>query len=160
MIHFAIAREIEIKMENEQEVAIAYFQALELSRRNAQNYVPITHSTKPANNPLDEIMPKPPQSFEFERVDLFSINKEEAQQLPAPTPPANLQQHAPNYSNDLQQTLMDIERQYAPSILANLDIYRKYEDKSKELGFVKEFPAKFFLKQAESIKKFKEKGEY
>jgi len=55
---------------------------------------------------------------------------------------------------------MDIEQQYAPSILANLDIYRKYKDKSKELGFVKEFPAQFFLKQAGSIKRFKEKGGY
>jgi len=160
LIHFAIAREIEAKMETEQEAAITYFQALELSRGNTQSHLPITPNTKPANNLLNDIIPKPPQPFEFEGVDLFSPNKEKALQLPVPTPQANLQQHAPNYSNDLQQTLMDIEQQYAPSILANLDIYRKYKDKSKELGFVKEFPMKFFLKQSESIKKFKEKGEY
>jgi hypothetical protein len=109
---------------------------------------------------LNEIIPKPPQPFEFEKVDLFSHNKEKVPQPPAPTPQANPQQHVPNYSNDLQQTLMDIERQYAPSILANLDIYRKYRNRAEELGIVREFPTKFFLKQAESIKKFKEKGGY
>lgn len=160
LIHFAIAREIEEKMENEQQAAITYFQALELSQRNTKSHAPITPNTKSANNPLNEIMLKPPQPFEFERVDLFSHNKEKVSQPPTPGPETNLQQHAQNYSIDLQQTLMDVERQYAPSILANLAIYRKYKDKSKELGFVKEFPAKFFLKQAESIKKFKEKGGY
>ena len=160
LIHFAIAREIEEKMENEQQAAITYFQALEIGDRNAQSYAPITPKTEPVNNPVSEIISKPPQPFEFERVDVFSQDRDRIPQPPATNPKANPQRHVPSYSNDLQQTLMDIEREYAPSILANLDIYRKYRNKAEELGVVREFPTKFFLKQAESIKKFKEKGGY
>ncbi len=85
LIHFASAREIEKKMENEQEAAITYFQALELSHGNTQSHLPITPNTKSANNPLNDIMPKPPQPFEFEKFDLFSLHKEKALQ-PVPVP--------------------------------------------------------------------------
>ncbi len=53
-----------------------------------------------------------------------------------------------------------INDSYGKQILELIDLGHKLKTKAKQLGIVLKFPEKFFIKQAESIEKFKLTGQY
>ena len=53
-----------------------------------------------------------------------------------------------------------VEKKYIPIIKEALARSEWHKNKAKELGIVLELPTEFFIKQSESIEKFKETGEY
>ena len=65
-----------------------------------------------------------------------------------------------NNNAERQIELTAIEEKYKPLILKKLKIYKEYTHLAERLGIVHKFPIRFFQKQMESIKKFKQKGGY
>ncbi len=61
---------------------------------------------------------------------------------------------------DMMEEIAYIDASYGKKILNLIDISHKLKAKAKELGVVLKFPKEFFIKQAESIEKFKRTGEY
>ncbi len=53
-----------------------------------------------------------------------------------------------------------INDSYGKQILGLIDLSHKLKARAKQLGIVLKFPEKFFIKQAESIEKFKKTGQY
>lgn len=64
------------------------------------------------------------------------------------------------YQADLQPQLMEIEKKYEPLIKEKIRVYKEYTHKAERLGIVHEFPIRFYEKQSESIKKFKQNEGY
>ncbi len=62
--------------------------------------------------------------------------------------------------SEVVEDLKELDKQYEKIILAKLSIYREYKKKAEDLGIVHKFSMQFFLRQAESIKKFKLNGGY
>ncbi len=61
---------------------------------------------------------------------------------------------------DMMQEITYIDASYGKKILNLIDLSHKLKAKAKDLGIVLKFPKEFFIKQAESIEKFKRTGEY
>ncbi len=59
-----------------------------------------------------------------------------------------------------QNEIESVEKKYIPAIKEALARSEWHKNKAKELGIVLELPTEFFIKQAESIEKFKKTGEY
>jgi hypothetical protein len=69
-----------------------------------------------------------------------------------------------NRINELQMEtrneIENVENKYIPLIKEALGRSEWHKNKAEELGIVLELPIEFFIKQAESIEKFKKTGEY
>ncbi len=61
---------------------------------------------------------------------------------------------------ELMQEITNIDTSYGKQILKLIDISHKLKKIAKDRGIVLKFPKEFFMKQAESIEKFKLTGEY
>ncbi len=61
---------------------------------------------------------------------------------------------------EMMQEITNIDASYGRQILKLIDISHKLKAIAKDRGIVLKFPKEFFIKQAESIEKFKETGEY
>lgn len=53
-----------------------------------------------------------------------------------------------------------LEKKYEPMILAKIADSKKYKQRAESLGIVHKFPISFFIRQIESINKFKKQGSY
>jgi regulator of sirC expression with transglutaminase-like and TPR domain len=65
-----------------------------------------------------------------------------------------------NDEGTLMAEIRDVDDEYGKHILALVDQSHKLKSKAKALGIILKFPEAFFIKQAESIEKFKRTGKY
>ncbi len=95
---------------------------------------------------LDLQIPSPPTKPN-NPYNQFSVNRD-----------PNIQRQ--NDKIEMMQEITNIDATYGRQILKLIDISHKLKAIAKERGIVLKFPKEFFIKQAESIEKFKLTGEY
>ncbi|MGD9487181.1 MAG: transglutaminase family protein [Calditrichaceae bacterium] len=151
LIHFAEARKLEEELYNEQQTEISYYEIQAMNKKNQYIY---PNQNKPTQkNLMDYLKIKTPDKAAFET---FNHTIPETKEVKS-TSNKNISLTS-NQKIELQTSLMEIEEKYKPKILAKLDVYREYKNKAEELGIVTKYPLEFFIKQSESLKRFKEKG--
>lgn len=151
LINFAEARKLEEELYNEQQAEIAFFEILAMNKKS-QEINPI--QTKPKQkNLMDYLKNETPEKAAFET---FNYTIPETKEVKS-TSNKNISLTS-NQKIELQTSLMEIQEKYKPKILAKLAVYREYKNKAEELGIVTKYPLEFFIKQSESLQKFKEKG--
>lgn len=157
LLHLAIAEKLEWKMQEEIQDALAISNILQMNRKNRSSYP--TSITKPKSgvNSFSDTVTNSPKPFQFGQPLWFNSNSTVTSQVQRQV---QSRKEVKRNATEFEQSIMIIVDKYKPRILKNLKIYREYRAKSEELGIVKEFPLQFFQKQAESIKLYKEKGEY
>ena len=160
-IHFALARELEEKMYAEKQAAIGSHRALQFNQKNAMSLSLPASGKQAQPNAFLQLLPEAPKPSQFEHVNIAGFDiVGQSQTLPKPNSRLNQPSNTNGYSVELQHELLEIEQKYAPEILSNIEIYKKFRVQAEDLGIVFKFPIEFFQKQAESIKQFKEKGGY
>ena len=149
---FGEARELEEQMWEEKQNVINennVFAELTKKKSNDEIYLPKPNN-EVQNNPLENI-PTIPQILPDEILSKpqTKVQKENSQT-----------NNQALYQADLQPQLMEIEKKYELMIMEKIKIYKEYTQRAEQLGIVHEFPIRFFEKQIESIKKFKQQGGY
>lgn len=152
LIHFAEARKLEEELYDEQQEEIAYYEAAAVNKKES-SINPILHKPGQKGN-MNFLKIKEPKKASFNSL---------GQNIPFKNDEKEFAQNRKNFLNssqraELQSSLFEIEERYKPKILAKLAIYREYKNKAEKLGIVKRYPLEFFIKQSESLKYFKEKG--
>lgn len=152
LIYFAEARKLEEELYYEQQAEIVYYELQAMNQKN-QDINPV-HNKTIQKNLMDFLKMEIPQKSNFESFDL------RIQQSRVENPPSNKNISLNSKQQaQLQPSFLAIEEKYKPKILAKLAIYHEYKNKAEELGIVKKYPLQFFVKQSESLKKYKEKGD-
>ena len=161
LIALSEAKELEDKIRNEIQNLVSQNEFLNnLDKRKSKNEVaPPSNNFSSQINLQQNIIQSAPNPSSFwiftnnsnSQIDNFKINigKEN--------------NHISNNTNNEAETqieLMEIENKYKPLILEKIKTYKEYTQKAEQLGIVHEFPIRFFEKQMESIKKFKQQGGY
>jgi len=155
LIHLAEARKLEEELYYEQKAEIAYYEVLTMNNKKEPSINP-NHFKPKQKNLMDFLKIETFEKAVFKSFRQTTSNKIiEKRSTPNQFISLNSEQRA-----ELQTSLLTIEEKYKPKILSKLAIYREYKKKAKELGIVIKYPLEFFIKQSESLKKFKEKGEY
>lgn len=152
LIHFAEARKLEEELYYEKQSEISYY---EIQGMNKKNQNPNLNLNKPGQkNIMDFLKIQKPQKANFQQISQNNLQENNTKN----TSPNKKILLNSNQQAELQSALIAIEEKYKPKILAKLAVYREYKNKAEELGIVKKYPLEFFIKQSESLKKFKEKG--
>ena len=146
------AKQLEEKMWREKQKAISeneFFTGL--TNKKIINILSPSEQNNSIKNNINEIIPSVQRLLTDENLSYTkSVVRNESKQI---------NDQSFNQA-DLQNEIMEIEKKFEPLILGKIKIYKKYTEKAEQLGIVHEFPTRFFQKQMESIKKFKEKGGY
>lgn len=165
ILHLEEARKLEALMDADKQAEVTYYQTRSKKMANSNPH-PLPnnnfYNTTPNLNIIWSDLPIPNMadpSKEFSKYSSFpnpSVNQKQ------PTSSRSSKQPFihPKYQTGLQISLIDIERKYIPLINAKIEVFKNYTNMAEELGIVKKFPVEFFIKQAESLKQFKEKGGY
>lgn len=152
LIHFAEARKLEEELYYEQQAEITYY---EIQAMNTKNQDINPNLSKPEQkNIMDFLKVETPKKANFQQIGQNNLKEDNTKNT---TPNKKISLNS-NQQAELQSSLDAIEEKYKPKILAKLATYRVYKNKAEELGIVKKYPLEFFIKQSESLKKFKEKG--
>jgi len=151
LIHFAEARKLEEELYYEQQTEISYYEIQAMNKKNQE--INPNQNKQIQKNLMDFLKIETPEKAAYETFGQIKPDNEKANSTPKQNITIN-----PNQRIELQSSLMEIEEKYKPKILAKLAVYREYKNKAEELGIVTKYPLEFFIKQSESLKKFKEKG--
>ncbi len=151
LIHFAEARKLEEELYYEQQTEIAFYEVTALNKKKSD--LNPNHNKLKQKNIMDFLKIETPEKTTFETFDQMIPETKERNSTPRQDVVLN-----PNQRIELQTFLLAIEEKYKATILGKLAVYRAYKKKAEDLGIVKEYPLQFFIKQSESLKKFKEKG--
>jgi hypothetical protein len=134
----------------------------------------------------DKYTPKPPSPWDYQNkrreeqkkmmqpsnpfkipITTFGHDVTQAQQPNSTTRPFNQNKIDPKLRIKINELQMEnqneigsVEKKYVPAIKEALARSEWHKKKAEELGIVIELPKEFFIKQAESIEKFKKTGEY
>ncbi len=147
---FGEARELEDKMWNEKQNYIDQNEpSINLTNQNSnvEEYPPIPNPNLQKRFQKGVTQPEP-KPFSFGKLNNNDLQHD------------NVSTNHIIQVAELHIVLRGIEDKYKPLILKKIKIYKEYTQKAEQLGIVHEFPVKFFQKQSESIKKFKQKGCY
>ncbi len=152
LIHLAEARKLEEELYYEQQAEITFYEIREM---NKKNYEINPNLNKPKQkNIMDFLKVETPQISDFQQFGQSNLKNKVTEKT---TPKKNISLNSEQQA-ELQSSFIAIEEKYKPKILAKLAVYHEYKNKAEELGIVKKYPLEFFIKQSESLKKFKEKG--
>lgn len=157
LLHLVIAEKLEWKMQEEIKDELAISNILQMNRKNRLSYPTAMNNPKTGVDSFSDIVPKSPKPFQFGQPLWFHSTSTVTNQAQRQVQSGK---EVKRNATGLEQSIMLIVGKYKPQILGNLKIYNVFIAKSEELGIVHEFPLQFFQKQAESIKLYKEKGEY
>jgi len=152
LIHFAEARKLEEELYYEQQAEISFFEIQALNKKS-QDINPTLNKPK-QKNIMDFLKVETPQKANFQEFGQNNLKKTNTKNT---TPNKKISLNS-DQQEELQSSLIANEEKYKPKILAKLAVYREYKNKAEGLGIVKKYPLEFFIKQSESLKKFKEKG--
>lgn len=151
LIHFAEARKLEEELYYEKQTEISFYEVSAINKKETE--IKPNQNEPKQKNIMDFLKIEKPEKTNlgsFGQNVPYKKNKKEFSQN------RNISLNS-NQRAELHSSLFEIEERYKPKILAKLAIYRKYKTKAEELGIVKKYPLEFFIKQSESLKKFKEK---
>ncbi len=152
LIHFAEAKKLEEELYYEQQEEISYYEIQAMNKKNLDINQNLIKPNK--KNIMDFLNVETLQVADFQ---LFGQNDLKNDVTKRTTHKKNISLNSKQQA-ELQSTLISIEEKYKPKFLSKLAIYHEYKNKAVELGIVTKYPFEFFIKQSESLKKFKEKG--
>ena len=134
---------------------------MQVTQTSEWNQVGATPNQRKQTTALSTNPPQTPQPFVFDQPTVTGLKIPNKKNQPQTSSQPH-QQLNPQLAlqPEFQQEITELEQKYIPLILANIETYKKYKAKAEELGIVKKYPEEFFQKQAESIKRFNEKGGY
>lgn len=106
---------------------------------------------------------KPTNPFRDELPSILGDDYKGSPTLPqqkAKNPNDNLIHMANELKYEMSEEIENVQGKYIPAIKEALARSDWHKAKAEELGTVLKFPNEFFIRQSESIEKFKKTGEY